>query len=215
VPTTTEQYTIEFFGTPQPNGHDDFQPIESQFHGIEGEGNHGIPPWQSTPSPAYDEHIPWIGAFSSNHQWIQTASNIAGEWRPTGPGPHTPDSADYNASSFGTRMWLTAGSWLYAKWDFGFEIDRSWSAIRLTQVTGSAESDADYNEDGIVDAADYAAWRKSNINGPEGYDVWVDQFGETISGSGNSRRVAGVPEPGICTLLGLACFVGFSMRRNR
>jgi hypothetical protein len=39
-------------------------------------------------------------------------------------------------------MWLTSGSWLYAKWDFPFPVDRSWSALRLTQVTGIPEPGA-------------------------------------------------------------------------
>lgn len=198
VPTTTEQYTIEYFGTPQPDGQDVYQPIESQFHGIEGEGNHGIPPWQSTPSPTFDEHIPWIGQFSSNHQWIQTASNIAGQWRPTGPGPQVPNSADYYASDFGTRMWLTAGSWLYVKWDFGWEIDRSWSAIRLTQVT----LDGDFNRDGVVDAADYVIWRKTRIGGDQGYDSWRTNFGRTAEGSGgNTAGGSAVPEAASMSLL--------------
>ena len=32
-------------------------------------------------------------------------------------------------------MWLMKGSWMYAKWDFGWDITRCWSAIRLTQIT--------------------------------------------------------------------------------
>ena len=34
-------------------------------------------------------------------------------------------------------MWLTRNSWLYAKWDFTWSIDHTWSALRLTQVTGT------------------------------------------------------------------------------
>jgi hypothetical protein len=197
VPTTTELYTIEYYQTLQPGGHDDFQPIESQFHGIEGEGNHGIPPWQSTPSPAYDEHIPWVGAFMSNHQWIApAAATDVGQWNTTGPGPHAPDSASFDASPFGTYMWLTRGSWLYVKWDFPFEIDRSWSAIRLTQVT----LDGDHNRDGVVNAADYAAWRKIRPGGDGGYDSFYGNFGMTAAGSGGS---AAVPEPAALTLLGI------------
>lgn len=33
-------------------------------------------------------------------------------------------------------MWLKSGSYLFAKWDFGFQIYNTWSALRLTQVTG-------------------------------------------------------------------------------
>lgn len=217
VPSTTELYTVEYFGTPQPNGRDDFQPIESHFHGIVGEGNHGIPPWQSTPSPLYDEHIPWIGQSNANHQWIKPDTNIPGEWRPTGPGPQAPDSADFNASGFGTYMWLTAGSWLYAKWDFGFDPHRAWSAIRLTQVTGPTEQNADYNDDGTIDAADYVAWRKSNIDGQNGYNAWVSSFGEVVNsaGAGSVTPTSGVPEPGIAVMIVFASFIGATLRRNR
>jgi hypothetical protein len=52
--------------------------------------------------------------------------------------------------------------------------------------------DGDHNEDGIVDAADYVAWRKLNIDGPGGYDDWFENFGESSSGSGGA---GGVPEP--------------------
>ncbi len=52
----------------------------------------------------------------------------------------------------------------------------------------------DYNEDGTVDAADYVVWRKSNINGENGYSDWRENFGETGSpGSGGASGA--VPEP--------------------
>jgi hypothetical protein len=177
VPTTTEQYTIEYFGVPQPSGHNDYQPIESQFH---GEGGEAFP---------YEDDIPWVGQFNTNHQWIKLDDTpVVSQWNTTGPGPQVPNSANFNASGFGTRMWLTRGSWLYAKWDFPFEIDRSWSAIRLTQVT----LDGDHNRDGVVSAADYAAWRKIRPGGDGGYDSFYSNFGMTAAGSGGS---AAVPEP--------------------
>jgi hypothetical protein len=58
----------------------------------------------------------------------------------------------------------------------------------------------DHNEDGIVDAADYVAWRKLNIDGPGGYDDWFENFGESSSGSGGA---GGVPEP-CCTMLAIS-----------
>jgi len=123
VPTTTEQYTIEWW-QPSTAG-TDWQPIESQFRGVDGEA------WPIEPK------IPWAGTFEQNHQWIgaQGSAGTAGTWVSTGPGPHTPNSADYNAGDNGIYMWLTRGSWLYAKWDFSWGIDHTWSALRLTQVT--------------------------------------------------------------------------------
>lgn len=123
VPTTTEQYTIEWW---QPtSGGADWQPIESQFRGVDGEV------WP------IDPEIPWAGTAGQNHQWIgaEGIAGMPGDWTITGPGPHTPNSANYNAGDNGIYMWLTRGSWLYAKWDFGFRIDHTWSALRLTQVT--------------------------------------------------------------------------------
>jgi hypothetical protein len=69
----------------------------------------------------------------------------------------------------------------------------------------------DYNDNGVVDAADYPAWRKFNGTSmtlpndqspgsvlPVDYDVWVQNFGE--SGGGSS---AAVPELSSLTLAAL------------
>ncbi len=123
VPGTTELYRIEFFVPTQGRG--DWQPIESQFNGVDGEA------WP------FEPNIPWVGAFGNNHQYIGSdfPSGTGGTWRSTGPGPHTPEGEAYNAGPNGTYMWLTHGSWLYAKWDFTWNIGRSWSALRVTQIT--------------------------------------------------------------------------------
>jgi hypothetical protein len=123
VPSSIELYAIEFWVPTLGPGM--WQPIESQFHGVNGED------WP------IETDIPWVGSGGSNHQYIGSdfAAGDAGAWKGTGPGPHTPESEFYNAGSNGTYMWLTEGSWLYAKWDFPFRIDRSWSALRVTQVT--------------------------------------------------------------------------------
>ncbi len=77
-------------------------------------------------------------------------------------------------------------------------------------VTGAVSSgvDGDYNDDGKVDAADYAIWRKnvgtSNMlpHDPTGgtigsaqYDTWRTNFGGSAPGSGASLGAAAVPEP--------------------
>src|ERR1022692_591826 len=124
-PTTTEQYTLERY-VPAAGGQHGYQVIESQIGGPSGE----VYP--------YDSRIPWVGEYGDNHQYIQAPIGPAGTWVSTGLGPHTPDSTDYNAiGDDGTYMWLTSGSYLYVKWEFNFEIDFTWSALRLTQVTGT------------------------------------------------------------------------------
>jgi T5SS/PEP-CTERM-associated repeat protein len=68
----------------------------------------------------------------------------------------------------------------------------------------------DYNENGVVDAADYVLWRKSpnDFGGdPAGYNTWRANFGRTLSAGSGSASVdkanAAVPEPSfaICSLV--------------
>jgi hypothetical protein len=78
--------------------------------------------------------------------------------------------------------------------------------------------EGDFNEDGIVDAADYVAWRK-NDGTPEGYDAWLANFGAT-AGSGSTEALHSrtiVPEPTalILGMIGLAAVALFtSVRRS-
>jgi hypothetical protein len=62
-------------------------------------------------------------------------------------------------------------------------------------------SDGDFNGDGIVDAADYVMWRKTDGR-QEGYDAWRTNFGRTAgSGAGTFNGAStAVPEPGLIAL---------------
>ncbi|HEX3600410.1 MAG TPA: PEP-CTERM sorting domain-containing protein, partial [Lacipirellulaceae bacterium] len=86
----------------------------------------------------------------------------------------------------------------------------------------------DYNNNGVVDAADYVVWRSNvgaatipnrgtGISGTVGsvdYDFWKAHFGNT-SGSGSGLSSAAVPEPTTLALLVL-CFGGvLAGRRGR
>jgi hypothetical protein len=75
----------------------------------------------------------------------------------------------------------------------------------------------DYNNNGVVDAADYTVWRDHlgdldetaiNDNGDGGgitmsdYTYWKDNFGNTLQGSGQGNaQLASVPEPAAAALL--------------
>jgi hypothetical protein len=73
----------------------------------------------------------------------------------------------------------------------------------------------DYNNDGKVDSADYVVWRKTNINGQQGYNDWRANFGATGGPSGPGSLVSGfiryvppgaasaVPEPAGVWLVGI------------
>jgi hypothetical protein len=126
MPTGTNLYMISWY---QPTiGVPDWQPIESQFGGAAGE----VYP--------VDPNIPWAGMWGTNHQYVGPNLGTAGTWVATGPGPHTPENADYNAGGNGIYMWLNVGatvdesSWLYAKWDYGWPITHAWSALAISQI---------------------------------------------------------------------------------
>jgi hypothetical protein len=74
--------------------------------------------------------------------------------------------------------------------------------------------DGDFNGDGAVNAADYVVWRKSNINGAQGYTDWRTNFGRT-SGGGSALGASAVPEPSTMLLLILAAAAGLGCTRRR
>jgi len=69
----------------------------------------------------------------------------------------------------------------------------------------------DYNKNRVVDASDYASWRK-NLGTPSGYRSWRVNFGAS-GGSGASAAGAGVPEPSTMALL-LVCLQFVVLRRR-
>jgi len=71
----------------------------------------------------------------------------------------------------------------------------------------------DYNHNGVVDAADYVVWRKTDGT-PAGYNTWRTHFGQTAgSGSGASANVT-VPEPATLMLLVFTA-ASWSLRQRR
>ncbi len=70
----------------------------------------------------------------------------------------------------------------------------------------------DHNNDGKVDAADYVFWRKTNINGAQGYADFVKNFGEMQAGAGGGGSV---PEPGSVALVLLGLFSAVAYCRSR
>ncbi len=70
----------------------------------------------------------------------------------------------------------------------------------------------DYNEDGIVNAADYVIWRKTNINGAQGYTDWRTHFGEGLAMTGGGSGT--VPEPAAAALVLFAAVALAGCRRR-
>ena len=87
---------------------------------------------------------------------------------------------------------------------------------QILQLIESAVPDqpGDHNEDGVVDAADYVAWRKLNIEGESGYEDFVENFGEPAApGAGGGGQV---PEPGtsVLMLFGMLAIFGCQFPRR-
>jgi len=76
-------------------------------------------------------------------------------------------------------------------------------AIHIEQVTSPA-MDSDFNHDGVVDAADYATWRKNyaGMYTSSDYDLWRANFGQTAASGLNASGA--IPEPATFWLLVLA-----------
>jgi dienelactone hydrolase len=79
--------------------------------------------------------------------------------------------------------------------------------IRTTNIVTilTAPLPGDYNNDGIVDAADYVHWRKNDATS-DGYNTWRANFGRTALGGSVSG--ATVPEPTAILLLVLGAVLG-------
>jgi hypothetical protein len=61
----------------------------------------------------------------------------------------------------------------------------------------------DYNNNGVVDAADYVLWRK-NDGTPAGYHTWRTHFGQIAGSGAGATAIAAVPEPATLVLLKFA-----------
>jgi hypothetical protein len=219
LPNSVQLYSLQFYGATDV-GHDQWQPVESQLNGAGGE----VFP--------IDSGIPWNGASNTNHQYIAANGSSDGQWHNLGTGPHTPESASPSAGSNGLYMWLKPGSWLYAKWDFTGATDRTWSALRLTQISAPVVPivDGDYSKNGFVDAADYVMWRKTyfdfgdNLPADGNQDRFIDDldyvywrglFGNGASGAASDLSSGAVPEPTAFVLTVLAGIVTLACSRGR
>lgn len=76
--------------------------------------------------------------------------------------------------------------------------------LRLEYIT-TVPLSGDHNVDGVVDAADYAVWRK-NGGAQDGYDNWRANFGRAAGGAATS--ISTVPEPATAVLFVLGAAMG-------
>jgi T5SS/PEP-CTERM-associated repeat protein len=87
------------------------------------------------------------------------------------------------------------------------------NSVTLAVVPGIA---GDYNQNGVVDAADYVVWRKGfgTTYTQNDYNVWRAHFGQTAGSGSGATASAAVPEPTTLVLLMFAA-AGSCLRRRR
>ena len=75
----------------------------------------------------------------------------------------------------------------------------------------------DYNDDGVVDAADYVVWRKGLATTflQSDYEVWRDHFGQNLNSGSATMGASNVPEPQISMLLMLSAWALCVFRHRR
>jgi hypothetical protein len=93
-----------------------------------------------------------------------------------------------------------------------WDLDIGATSVMLSVMGSLPGLPGDFNGDGVVDAADYVVWRKTDQS-QTGYNNWRANFGRT-AGSGSGAAAAAVPEPTTGLLL-LAMVAGMSLRRRR
>lgn len=93
------------------------------------------------------------------------------------------------------------------------DLAADWIEAHLEMLTSPPALPGDFNLDGLVDAADYVAWRKT-LNGANSYATWRENFG---AGEGNGTNVSlfAVAEPGTALLFAAMISVALAMGPRR
>jgi hypothetical protein len=80
-----------------------------------------------------------------------------------------------------------------------------YSDLYLNILRSATAMAGDFNFDGVVNAADYVVWRKTD-GSTVSYNKWRTNFGRTVAGGSISNTT--VPEPAAALLLVLAAAFG-------
>jgi hypothetical protein len=190
-------------------------------------------------APDYPGKPPMTNSIGPTFTTLTNVQNVPWAMTPTMPG------------IFDTPEWATAATFLTGTFAAGqtpgfYSLENStgfvFSAVGSSTMAGpllhvspltsmivrtnlpTTMGDADYNNDGFVNAADYTVWRNTlgtagpdaDGTGPGGapdgivdqldFQFWKDHYGETVPGAGGGA-VAGdsnVPEPAAALLLAIA-----------
>jgi hypothetical protein len=115
---------------------------------------------------------------------------------PPGSGMYRPES-DYGDPDI--NYFLSASNYLSGDGNYFVTFNAPYADATFIAYFDLEETTltGDFNQDGMVDAADYVVWRKNNINGAQGYQDWRANFGMSAGAGALSAPTAtgAVPEP--------------------
>jgi hypothetical protein len=213
--------------SPLPSGSE-----ENLFYGV-GTLTNGAPNYPGKPvgsnsiGPAFTsltspQDIPWAVADAFNDAaWATAARLLSGSFAAgVTPAFFTGSSGNVFTSVPATNSQL------------GAEAQASAITTIVRTNFAPAVQSADYNHNGIVDAADYVLWRKTQntaavpagsgadgnvdgtVNVPD-YTLWRSHFGNPMgAGAGGGLSTTTVPEPTSCALLTIGALLIFALRRS-
>jgi hypothetical protein len=160
--------------------------------------------------------------------WIAATSTSAGN--PSGINPVWDENRGNQTSmAVGPLFAPATNTGPLAYQSYSFVETASASVTRLdfhgTDVSGSILLDnvvvapigpGDYNANGIVDAADYVAWREGlgTTYTQNDYNVWRANFGQTAGSGAGAMANAAVPEPATLLQIILVAAVVYTRRRK-
>jgi hypothetical protein len=114
---------------------------------------------------------------------------------------------DPNLTGQQVQVFSPGGNWIATT--------NSNGTFSMTALAGGLAGD--YNGNGVVDLADYVAWRSGHSPTPNSvadYNTWRANFGNH-AGSGSSVQGAAVPEPGTLAMVVLGLMAGGCGRKRR
>lgn len=179
----------------------------------------------------FQQDIDWAGQFGTNRQWIAADehqafdSELGGRWLKLGPGPQTDSSLGGQIVYMDPDVPLTPDPYIYVKYQVFYNGLIAFDAIRIVEVPILG----DYNDDGLVDIADYTVWRDTlgqtgsdlpadgtgdGVVDDADYTFWKDHFGQKIIAQAGAVQLYGssaVPEPASIVVLGGALLLLFPL----
>ena len=212
---------------PRPSGSE-----QTMFYGV-GTLTNGAPEYPAKPAgsnsigPAFTsltspQDIPWAtGDAFGDAAWNTAARLLSGTFAPGVSPAFFAGSTGNVFTSVPVSNTALPGNQVLA------------STITAIVRTNAITTSADYNQNGIVDAADYVLWRKTlgmaavppgsgadgnadgTVNAPD-YTLWRSHFGNPMgAGTGGGLSTSTIPEPTSCILLSIGALLAFAPRSRR